>query len=259
MKHLTTIIIGALFLCSTSAVKSADAVRSVHVIVALCDNEHQGIAPVPASLGNGDGPRGNLYWGALYGVKTHFKKQAEWKLLHCADGPGPYVLERCVFRHHSGRVYMVADAYRGREITRATEDFLDAAAGRNKGTIALSDRTNIGVNGSADLIAYVGHNGLMDFSISSLPERADDKKRDVIILACASRPYFRKAVTKAGAAPLLWTTNLMAPEAYTLKAALDGWVRGESDLQIRDRAAKSYAGYQKCGLAAAKRLLVTGF
>jgi hypothetical protein len=33
---------------------------------------------------------------------------------------------------------------------------------------------------------------------------------------------------KTTGAPLLWTTGLMAPEAYTLKAALDGWIAGES-------------------------------
>ena len=28
--------------------------RVIHVLVALCDNENQGIVPVPASLGNGE-------------------------------------------------------------------------------------------------------------------------------------------------------------------------------------------------------------
>jgi hypothetical protein len=51
----------------------------------------------------------------------------------------------------------------------------------------------------------------------------------------------------------------MAPEAYTLKSALDGWVRGESAAQIRERAAAAYSKYQHCSLAAAKRLLVSGF
>jgi len=31
-----------------------------HVIVALCDNESQGIVPVPARLGNGQDPGSNL-------------------------------------------------------------------------------------------------------------------------------------------------------------------------------------------------------
>jgi len=39
-----------------------------HVVVALCDNVHQGIVPVPRALGNGQDPSSNLYWGARYGV-----------------------------------------------------------------------------------------------------------------------------------------------------------------------------------------------
>jgi hypothetical protein len=50
----------------------------------------------------------------------------------------------------------------------------------------------------------------------------------------------------------------MAPEAYTLESALEGWILKESDESIRLRAAKAYHKYQKCGLKAAKRLLVTG-
>ncbi len=46
--------------------------RTVHVFVALADNQHQGIVPVPARLGNGDDPEHNLYWGSAYGVKTFF-------------------------------------------------------------------------------------------------------------------------------------------------------------------------------------------
>lgn len=41
---------------------------------------------------------------------------------------------------------------------------------------------------------------------------------------------------------------MRAPEAYTLKGALDGWAAGESNEQIRERAADAYDQYQKCGL-----------
>ena len=40
---------------------SQTAPRVVHVFVALADNHHQGIVPVPAKLGNGDVPSDNLY------------------------------------------------------------------------------------------------------------------------------------------------------------------------------------------------------
>jgi hypothetical protein len=49
----------------------------------------------------------------------------------------------------------------------------------------------------------------------------------------------------------------MAPEAYTLKAALDGWILQESKEQIRKRASAAYAKYQKCSDTAAMRLFST--
>jgi hypothetical protein len=51
----------------------------------------------------------------------------------------------------------------------------------------------------------------------------------------------------------------MAPEAYTLKSALDGWIAGEETEKIRDRAATAYAKYQKCSFHAAHRLLTSGW
>ena len=62
----------------------------VHVFVPLCDNEHQGIIPVNASLGNGMNLQTNLYWGARYGVKSHFKSLPAWKLLVSKKDPAPF-------------------------------------------------------------------------------------------------------------------------------------------------------------------------
>src|SRR5262249_55809842 len=53
--------------------------KLIHVLVALCDNERQGIVPVPARIGDGDDPANNLYWGARFGVKTFFKRANDWK------------------------------------------------------------------------------------------------------------------------------------------------------------------------------------
>ena len=130
--------IGTLFFLSalTICAFAQEPVKSIHVLVALCDNVNQGIIPVPAKLGNGDKPDDNLYWGALYGVRTYF-----------------------------------------------------------------------------------------------LPQ-----------------------LNKLGCRPILLTTGLMAPEAYTLEAALSGWLAHESPKQIRDRAARAYHAFQKCGLTAAQRL-----
>jgi hypothetical protein len=52
----------------------------------------------------------------------------------------------------------------------------------------------------------------------------------------------------------LLTTGFMAPEAYTLDAAVEGWIADENAEQITERAARAYDKYQKCGLKAARRL-----
>ena len=237
--------------------------RVVHVYVALCDNEHQGIVPVPAALGNGEDPGRNLYWGARYGVKTHFKRSDEWKLLPSSAGPSPSVLERCVFKNSAANAYLVADAYRGADIKQAVLDFLRAAAGRIEDSVSLpqagSPALVLKCGGSSDLLAYLGHNGLMDFSLESYPEKSDLKTRQALVLACYSRTFFTEALKKAGAYPLLWTTGLLAPEAYILRAAVESWLKGDQDKTVAENAAAAYNRYQKCGLKAAKKLLVTGW
>lgn len=232
--------------------------RVIHVLVALCDNQYQGIVPVPARIGNGDDPANNLYWGAGFGVKSFFKKSSDWKLVLDQQNPAPAILERIIFKRKDKDVYLVADAYRGREIKQCTIDFLRFAAGIGAQSVAV-DNTAIYVGGSADLIAYVGHDGLMDFSLDKLPQRADDRHRDAVILACISKNYFARPLRQTGANPIVWTTGLMAPEAYVLKAAIDGWILKEDGEKIRRRAAEAYNTYQRCGLRGAMNLFSTGW
>jgi hypothetical protein len=236
--------------------------HTIHVFVALADNQNQGIVPIPARLGNGLDPAHNLYWGAAAGVKTYFARSPDWVLLNCSEKPNPEVLERCVFKHRSTEDYLVADAYRGAEIRAAILDFLYAAAGASPETITLSVAAHpvtLTIRGGSNLVAYVGHDGLMDFRLPIIPRKKNGIHRDAIILACASKQYFSEPLRTAGAYPLLWTTGLMAPEAYTLKSALDGWIEHESNEQVRERAAVAYNKYQKCGLRGARRLFATGW
>lgn len=243
------------------AASQSQPIRTVHVFVALADNEHQGIVPVPARLGNGLDPDRNLYWGAAAGVKTFFARSSDWAMLSCAQKPKPEILERCIFKHRRAEVYLVADAYRGDQIREAILDFLDAAAGASPEKITLQDASAavLTVRGGSSLVAYVGHDGLMDFQLPLVPRKKNEIHRDAIILACASKQYFGEPLRTGGAYPLLWTTNLMAPEAYTLKSALDGWIAGETNEQIHERAAVAYDKYQKCGLRGARKLFATGW
>jgi hypothetical protein len=238
------------------------AVRVVHVFVALADNQHQGIVPVPAKLGNRDVPTTNLYWGAAFGVKTYFRASSDWKLVSDEPERGKAILERCIFKYRAEAVYLVAEAYRGSNIRDAVTDFLTAAAGHDTQTLRVtngSEEVALPIGGGADLNVYVGHDAFMDFQITPIAADKGSNPRPVIVLACASRIFFGPYIKDAGAEPLLWTTGLMAPEAYTLKAALDGWIAYKDANSIRLGAAEAYEKYQHCGLRGAQRLFVSGW
>ena len=235
-----------------------NTVPVIHVFVALADNVNQGIVPVSPSLGDGDDPKTNLYWGAAFGVKTFLSKNRDWQLVSVVQNPKASVLERCIFKHRNRTLFLVADAYQGKEIKHATSEFLQSLAGQ-PGEKITAGESEFNLQGSADLLAYIGHDGLMDFQLTSTFRQRDTRQRQAIILACASKQFFSQPLKPTGAHPLLWTTNLMAPEAYVLSAAVEGWIAKETGEQIQERAARAYDKYQHCGLRSARGLFATGF
>ena len=253
-KTVLLFLISFLFLSFSNFEKTS---KTIHVFVALCDNENQGIVRVPSKLGNGQDPKNNLYWGALYGVKTHFKNSKDWTLLRTLKSNNPKILERVLFKHKILNTYLLADGYNGKHIKQTTIDFIEATAGRNAQSVSYNGN-NLNFGGASQLLAYVGHDGLMEFNVEGNFTPINKNKRDAIVLACVSKSYFKSYFEISKVNPLIWTTGLMAPEAYTLKSAIDGWVLNETNLQIRERAAQAYHKYQKCGANGARRLLVTG-
>lgn len=244
----------------------------VHVIVALCDNRYQGIIKVPAELGNGQRPEGNLYWGARYGLKTFLRRDSAWTYLGRIDHESPYVLEKVLFRtevlYHDdedgegveGPLYLVAEAWDGRRMAQALERFFSIAAGRSFDSVSfVEDDKNrpIVAGGHSHVVAFVGHNGIMDAPVERFPA-ADSAApdRNAIVLACASAPFFKEHLLDVGAKSLLLTTDLMAPEAYTLEAAVRAWAGGADAKEVRLAAAEAYRKYQKCNANAARRLFV---
>jgi len=255
-------LIAVLLGCSLHiAVSAQTAPQAIHVFVALADNKYQGIVPVATKLGNGDDPEHNLYWGAAYGVKTFLSRSKDWQLLATSIKPRNGVLERCIFKHRTRNVFLIADAYQGKEIKQAIYDFLATAAGDNpEATEVKAGAEKITLNNAnTGLVAYVGHEGFMDFQLDKFPEKRDGVRREAVILACISKSYFAAPLKATGAYPLLWTTGLMAPESYTLKVAVDGWIAADVYEHTRQLAAAAYDQYQKCGIKAARRLLVTGW
>jgi hypothetical protein len=233
-----------------------------HVVVALCDNDSQGIVPVPAKLGDGDDPKSNLYWGAMYGVRSYFRNRPDWKPVAIAAARDPRVLDRVLYtrevtRHGKAtRVYLVAEAWRGRNIADGVRHFLELNRGEHRETLRDGER-EFGAGGAAHVIAFVGHNGLMDFAVPSLPAAsAVSLPHASVVLACMSESYFAELLKKHSI-PLVTTTGLMAPEAYTLAALLESWFEGGDGGQARNAAARAYAKFQRTSENAARRLFKT--
>lgn len=256
-----------LFFFSYSALTIATP-RVVHVVVALCDNKNQGIVPVPATIGNGQDPKNNLYWGAAYGVKTFMRKRPNWQLVETIStgGPRKNILERVIFKHKTDNVYLVADAYDGEFIQQTIGDFYQYISGELKQPLKI-DQKNLSTGGGADLVVYIGHNGLMDYSVSRLNLNASDitdekarqlnGQRQAAVFACKSKPYFLPQFERAGIRPAMMTTNFMAPEAYILNALVDSWIKKQSPEQTREAVAQAYAKYQKISVKSAKGLFAT--
>jgi hypothetical protein len=229
-----------------------------HVVVALVDNRHQGIVPVPAALGDGGDPRSNLYWGAMYGVPSYFRR-AGWQRVPVAPSKDARVLERALFRldltrgGRPGEMFVLAEAWRGERIADAIRHYFELDRGLHAHALRAGERELL-VGGGAHVLAFVGHNGLMDFAAPDLPAPLRPALAHAnIVLACYSHEYFAAKFSDGGLA-LLMTHGLMAPEAYTLDAAVRGWFAGEDPGAVRRAAARAYARYQKVSERAASRL-----
>jgi hypothetical protein len=231
-------------------------IKVIHVFVALCDNKYQGIVPVPAKIGNGQDAANNLYWGCAYGVKGFFASQKNWQLISSKKfDSGNLILERLVFKYKTKDIYLVADAYDGKEIKTCTINFLKSCSGNFSDSVSVKGKT-IYCGGASQIISYIGHDGLMDFSLPETYKSVDNRKREAMTFACVSRTYFWKHIKSTGAIPVVWTSGLCSPEAYSLAAALESRINDEGIENAAVRSAEAYSRYQKCSIRAAKKLMV---
>lgn len=239
------------------AKKDNKELRIIHVLVPLCDNDNQGIVPVNKSLGDGLNLRTNLYWGAGYGIKTHFTRSSTWVTKSSTLNPQKAILERVVFKHKTENIILIADAYRGDSMRACVTNYFKEIAGLVEDSIKV-DSTWIPFGKQTDLVAFNGHNGLMDLNIDPI-RSVDGKVKDAVAIACASHTFFAPKLNRSGGYPLLLTTNLLAPEAYVLHNVLDKWVENKTADEIRLAAGQGYHDVQKCGLRGATNLFITGW
>lgn len=220
-----------------------------HVTVALADSKHQNIGPVKGDLGDGMRPDVNLYWGALYGVAKFLPRQG-WRVVKRTTIPDRRVLSRVVFERRirrdgrSIRAIVVADAWAGPNIEDAIDRYFGHVQGRDVELVSLGEeRVNAGAG--AHVAVFVGHNGLMDFDAPDVGRR-EGHAVAAIALACITSHDFLPLLERAGAEPILLTRTLMAPEAYTLDAALKTWFSGGDAQAVYVAGSDTYCAYQKC-------------
>lgn len=227
MKTLLTI------LSIASAVFAQAAPKQVRVFVALCDNKTQGIVPVGAKIGNGDDPDSNLYWGCSDGFGSFFRQSSRWKVIASDKDVSEAILRRLTLRHAEGGIDLIADAYKGSQIRQCLKDFEEAAS-----------------SNKFDLVAFIGHNGLMDFNLD-VPKKTNGNDTEVIVLCCLSEKYFGDRLVAVGCRPILMTQQLMYPGSFLLHAAIEKWRAGGSPADLRAVAASAYAKNQKISARAA--------
>ena len=229
----------------TPLIAAAQTPKQARVIVSLADNDNQGIVPINASLGNGQSPRQNLYWGALYGAKTHFKKMLGW-IVNPKETQSADILDAFELIHEAHpNISISFEAW-------------DGAAQKNAVKAYLSDLRDAESGNS--LVCFVGHNALMDLFVTNLPASRQSKQMNLdrgrkgAVIACNSSLYFEPHHKALGIESYVMTRGLMAPEAYVLEGLLLAWLEGKGGNIARQEAAKKYAEYQKIPVRSANRL-----
>ncbi len=120
----------------------------------------------------------------------------------------------------------------------------------------------LAIGGGAQFICYIGHNGLMDFDLRDVPKlnKFARTQPELAIFACYSKSYFKKIIYKISGGLndhyIIWTTNLLAPEAYVLDGVLDNWIKFGKPETLRNGAADAYQKYQKCNNKYADNLFI---
>ncbi|HVK72006.1 MAG TPA: hypothetical protein VM734_01745 [Kofleriaceae bacterium] len=236
----------------------------VQVHVPLCSN--QIIACGNPRLGDGDRPAGNLYWATTEGFLGWFgRRGGGWTQVLAADGRAvgeAEVLDVRVWRKElptpaawrkAGAprrftVYVVAQAWRGAAIDQALARYADDLHGAHTRTVTLADGTTIAAGGDAHVVAYVGHNRLMDldgFDWAAAAKRGDQRVRGAIAIACHTAVYLQDTVPGPRQVPLVMTRDFLFASSASLEGAVLAFAAGGDYAAIRRGAAAGYAAPSK--------------
>ena len=232
----------------------------VEVHVPLCEKTI--IACGNAKLGDGDNPDTNLYWSTTPGFGSWFARRSSgWKRVlrqeagatGDADVLALHVYRRSVttpaaWQKHGApaklEIDLVVRAWRGTAIDRALAAYAADLSSTTARTLTLADKSTLAVGGAAQIVAWVGHNRLMDLEPYTWPAPATSTK-GAIAIACHTAAYMEESVPSATRVPLLMTRDFLFANAAPLEATVLAFAAGGSYSKIRIDAATAYAGVRE--------------
>lgn len=232
----------------------------VEVHVPLCSNDI--IRCGNPKLGDGDNPDTNLYWSTTPGFGEWFARHGSgWKrvLRQTAGATGDadvlavHVYRRTVAAPAAWRkrgvpahydIDIAVHAWRGSAIDRALAAFSNEVSGKAARKLVLDDKTSIDAGGAAQIVAWVGHNRLMDLERFDWPKPGGVVK-GAIAIACDTAPYMEAEVASPTRVPLLMTRDLLFANAAPLEATVLAFATGGGYGEMRHDATAAYAGVQK--------------
>ena len=229
-------------------------VAEVHV--PLCDNS---IIPCGnAKLGDGNNPDTNLYWSTTPGFGAWFTRRGSgWKrVLHQrgdatgnADVVAVDVYRRTIVAPASWRkrgapakfeLDVVIHGWRGTSIDKALAAYASDVSNGAARSLVLDDKSTLAAGGAAQLVAWVGHNRLMDVERYAWPTAAKTVK-GTIAIACHTAAYMETEVSGSTRVPLLMTRDFLFANAAPLEATVLAFASGGTYARMRIEAATAYA------------------
>ena len=216
----------------------------VEVHVPLCDNSI--IACGNAKLGDGDNPDTNLYWWTTPGFGTWFARRGSGWTRTTNLKAGETGDADVLALHVNKRTVAAPAAWKKRGAPAKFEIQIRVRAWRGTAIDRALAAYAADVSGAspAQIVAWVGHNRLMDVDTYQWPKPGADIK-GTIAIACHTAAYMEEPVPASTRVPLLMTRDFLFSNAAPLEATVLAFAAGGSYAEIRLAAATAYAGVQK--------------
>jgi hypothetical protein len=223
--------------------------------VGLTDGEGK-----PSKFTNGNDPRTNLCWGALYGVDTHMANAAGWRRVYGDRGDGARIIRRSVFARRvtasaewlaagvdqAFDVYVLANAWPSSRLRDAmSQPIRDACA---DGPVVIThDGMSLAFGSASCMVGYLGPNAMADayWDPFEACKSGGHSRIGLFYLSSMSAVYLYDSAVRHGFYPVLFARLPIVPEAYLFDGMMQALLQGELDEGFLDSAASAYAKYQK--------------